>query len=600
MFSEKKDFSFEENKNTPAGLGPQGGTTTANSMLYQQAQHEIAERKRAETAEREQRILAETLRESVAVLNSTLSLNDVLLCILEQLQRTIPYDSASVQALQGQQLVVKAVWGWENADELVGVQIPLEPKHPNTLVVEKRCPLAVADIGQIYPVFRQESNYRASHIHSWLGVPLVVGETTLGMIALDRHEIRPFSAKEIERATLFAHHAAIALNNARLYQELSNYSQTMEHLVEKRTQELKRTMQRAETILQNSPDAVLLLKPDGTIETVNSAFYQLFLYPPGYSFEQHPQALFTPDDAGLFNQAITNVVKNGRIKRIELQAQRQDGTAFDAEVALSPIKEGSGVVGVVCGLRDISGIKEVERLKDAFVSNVSHELRTPITSLKLHHELLQLNPKKQEVYMERLGVEIDRLNRLVEDLLHLSRLEQGKIKFNWQWVDLNRLTAEYLRNHRPLLEAKGLTLVLHQADNLVPVWADPGLLGEVLSILLNNAGSYVPKGEQVIVTTFYQPEQGAIGFIVSDTGPGIPLQEQPHIFARFYRGKVGRDSGAPGTGLGLSIARQIIDEHHGQIQLASDGISGQGSQFVVFLPISSELPATPDPTTHHL
>lgn len=589
----------EEDKNVLRVPGIQTGATNINKTLYQQAQHEIAERKRAETAEREQRILAETLRESVAVLNSTLSLNDVLLCILEQLQRTIPYDSASVQALQGQQLVVKAVRGWENADELVGVQFALEPKHPNTLVIERRCPLAIADIGQIYPIFWQETLYRASHIHSWLGVPLVAGEMTLGMIALDRHEIRPFSTNEIERATLFAHHAAIALNNARLYQELSSYSQLMEQLVEKRTQELKRTMQRAETILQNSPDAVLLLKPDGTIETVNFAFYQLFRYPKGYPFEQHPQSLFTPDDAILFNQAVVNVVKNGRVKRIELQAQRQDNTDFTAEVALSPIKEESGVVGVVCGLRDISGIKEVERLKDAFVSNVSHELRTPITSLKLHHELLQLNPKKQAVYMERLGIEIDRLNRLVEDLLHLSRLEQGKIKFNWQWVDLNRLTAEYLHNHRPLFEAKGLKLVLHQADNLVPVWGDAGLLGEVLSILLNNAGSYVPKGEQVTVTTFYQPEPGAIGFVVSDTGPGIPPQEQPHIFARFYRGKVGRDSGAPGTGLGLSIARQIIEEHHGQIQLLSDTVSGQGSQFIVSLPFNSESPATVDLTIHH-
>jgi signal transduction histidine kinase len=255
-------------------------------------------------------------------------------------------------------------------------------------------------------------------------------------------------------------------------------------------------------------------------------------------------------------------------------------------MALAPVAENGFVVGIVCSLRDISSFKEIERMKDAFVSNVSHELRTPIANLKLNHDLIQFNPKKSDVYMERLGREIDRLNAIIEDLLRLSRLEQGRVEMELTSVDLNKLLRQYVNDQMPLARKKRLALTIDQEPELIVSRADPGLIRQVLSILLTNALNYTPSGGQVSVSTQVRRQGGQpwVGFSVSDTGPGIPVEERPHVFERFFRGQAGLDSGAPGTGLGLSIAQKIVKEHKGQIEVISNSLPGKGATFEVWLP----------------
>jgi signal transduction histidine kinase len=228
-------------------------------------------------------------------------------------------------------------------------------------------------------------------------------------------------------------------------------------------------------------------------------------------------------------------------------------------------------------------------LKDEFVANVSHELRTPITSIMLYHSLLEARPGDTSRFVVHLKRETERLARLIEDLLYISRLEQGRTNYVPDRLDLNRLVQNYIHDRTPLAGRHQLSLNMSLDPDLPPVFADEKMIDQVLSILLTNAMNYTPAGGTITVATGSLTADGHAwsGFKVIDNGPGINPVDQKHIFERFYRGKAGHESTVAGTGLGLSIARTIIDKHDGKLELFSAGVPGEGTTFCVWLPVMS-------------
>jgi signal transduction histidine kinase len=228
----------------------------------------------------------------------------------------------------------------------------------------------------------------------------------------------------------------------------------------------------------------------------------------------------------------------------------------------------------------------LSRLKDEFVANVSHELRTPITSIMLYHSMLEIKPQESIQYVPHLKRETERLATLIEDLLTLTRLDQGRTQPTFHSVDINYLVGEFIADRALIAKQRNLTLTLETHPKPVVVQADGKLIGQVLSILLTNAMNYTPSNGKVTVRTLAgagNNEEWA-GFSVSDTGPGIPPEDQKRLFERFFRGKVGRASAMPGTGLGLSIAKEIVNRHKGRIEVQSAGNPGEGTTFYVWLP----------------
>lgn len=232
-------------------------------------------------------------------------------------------------------------------------------------------------------------------------------------------------------------------------------------------------------------------------------------------------------------------------------------------------------------------LQALSRLKDEFVSNVSHELRTPISNLKLHHTLISGRPEKFEVYLGTLQRETGRLERIIEDLLRLSRLDQARMDMYFTQVDLNTLVEQFVADRLLLAQSHGLALAVDPQPDLPLVQADESMLVQTLSILFTNALNFTPSGGQVTVSTQTQQWQKKLwsGFSVTDTGPGIPRNEQKQLFERFFRGKAGRNSGEPGTGLGLAIARAIVNQHNGRIEIESEGVPGRETRFSVWLPV---------------
>lgn len=241
-------------------------------------------------------------------------------------------------------------------------------------------------------------------------------------------------------------------------------------------------------------------------------------------------------------------------------------------------------------------LQVLARVKDEFVSNVSHELKTPITNLKLRQYLLAAQPGQVDVHLPVLRRETERLEVIIENLLFLSRLDQGRVRLRLVAVDLNALAGQYASDRQTLAASHELTLRVDLRPGLPTVRADSGLLGEALSVLLTNALNYTPGGGTVTIHTCLDAAAGQVGFGVSDDGPGIPPEEHPSLFKRFFRGTAGLESGMSGTGLGLAIVQEIVERHQGHVEVVSSGVPGEGATFTIWLPLdrAAALDASPE------
>ncbi len=227
-----------------------------------------------------------------------------------------------------------------------------------------------------------------------------------------------------------------------------------------------------------------------------------------------------------------------------------------------------------------------DRLKSEFIANVNHELRTPLTNLVLYYQMLRAQPTvKIEERLDVIGRELQRLRSLIEELLNLSRFDLGQVTFRPVPRDLNALIQTLINDRRSLAEERGITLEYNLQPDLPPVWLDEPTIVQAVSNLLTNAMNYTPRGGKVLVATMsgLRDNESWVGFRIQDTGRGIDSEDLPHLFERFYRGKAGHDSGAPGTGLGLAIVKQVVEHHHGFIDV-ENGADGPGAVFTIWLP----------------
>ncbi|HET7011488.1 MAG TPA: GAF domain-containing protein [Anaerolineales bacterium] len=236
--------------------------------------------------------------------------------------------------------------------------------------------------------------------------------------------------------------------------------------------------------------------------------------------------------------------------------------------------------------------READRLKTQFVADVSHELRTPLTNIRLYLELVDRGrPEKFANYMETLNRETERLVSLIEDLLAVSRLDAGTAVPQPEPIDLNRLALGLVEDRRRLMHQKSLSLSYEPMAGLPVVMADERMLAQVLANLMTNAMNYTPPGGAIRISTdVAQDADGSwVRLSVADTGLGIPDDEKPNLFSRFFRGSASRLMNTSGTGLGLAICREILDRHGGRITFTSR--TGEGTTFTIWLKTTEATPS---------
>jgi signal transduction histidine kinase len=228
-------------------------------------------------------------------------------------------------------------------------------------------------------------------------------------------------------------------------------------------------------------------------------------------------------------------------------------------------------------------LTELDRLKSKFVSDVSHELRTPISNLTIYLEMLEsARPERRERYRSVLQEETRRLDRLVSDVLDLSRMEMGVTKVEFDWVDINEIAEKVVTANLPRAKGKDIEISFEAGDDLPKVWADANQMNRAINNLVGNAVNYTPEGS-IWVSTHLDTEAELFRLQVKDTGVGIEDKDKPHLFERFYRGEKAGQSTIPGTGLGLAITKEIVDGHQGFIEVES--AIGKGTIITVSLPL---------------
>ncbi|NDJ63060.1 MAG: PAS domain-containing protein, partial [Chloroflexi bacterium] len=229
-------------------------------------------------------------------------------------------------------------------------------------------------------------------------------------------------------------------------------------------------------------------------------------------------------------------------------------------------------------------LTKLDRLKTQFIADVSHEFRTPITSLNSRLWLLErASPEDVPRHVSLLKQQVELLKELIESVLNISRLELGGIeRLTFAPLDINDLVWREMTVQVPIAEAQGLLMIFEPDSNLPPVRGDASQLAHVISNLLSNALRYTPAG-QVLVSTACPNGTPHAKLEICDTGMGIPADELPQLFERFFRATNARQSEQPGTGLGLSIVKEIVDLHAGHVEVEST--VGIGSIFRVYLPV---------------
>lgn len=270
-------------------------------------------------------------------------------------------------------------------------------------------------------------------------------------------------------------------------------------------------------------------------------------------------------------------------------ATSQDPNPRFFSVYWNPVVSAGGEsLGQMFVFRDVTREAELDRMKNEFIATVSHELRTPMTAVKGALGLLlggAAGPVTEE-QRELLTVahqNTDRLIRLINDILDLSRIEAGHLELRRVPVQVNDVVAAAVREMEGVRQQRGLELHLHLSPNLPEVEADPDRVGQVLINLLGNAYKFTEPGGRVTVRTLAAGDEVRVQ--VADTGPGIPPDQLERIFERFQRAPGAATRRAGGTGLGLAIARAIVQGHGGRIW--AESAPGQGATFTFTLPVTA-------------
>lgn len=321
-------------------------------------------------------------------------------------------------------------------------------------------------------------------------------------------------------------------------------------------------------------DAALVADLDtGRIRIWNGAAASLFGYEPEEALGMRLTGLI-PDAGGPPHAGAPTlgawVLERGMIAQgpFECTAQHKDGRAFIVELTVSPLGAVDGAAGKALAIvRDVTERRYLSDVRDGFVNVVSHELRTPISTILgfgglLLEDLAGALSAEQRHYLERMVACADDLRDLVDDLLDMSQLQAGKFLLHCQAFDFRALVVEVCQALTPMLAEKRLTLQDEVPEGLGAIHGDRKRVAQVLRNLLGNAIKFTPTGGRIVL----RAERAGHGLLVEveDTGPGIPLQEQPKLFQPFMR--LG-DGTLPGTGLGLCISRALIEAHQGMLSI---------------------------------
>jgi|GEM_PF-2788939 len=542
-----------------------------NARLYEQAQQEVTERKLTEDILLQRNRELAFLNQAGRAFSSTLDLDQVLAIVMEEVRSLLDVTALSLWLIDPETDEVvcrqasgshsQVVQGWRLArgEGIVGWAV----QHGESVIVP--------DLRYDSRHLSDVDQHTGMKLRSILSVPLIVRETVIGALQVVDMEPNRFGPADQALIEPLAASASVAIENARLHQALRDHAEHLEQRVRERTAELEAQYARLDAILHNTADGILVTDADGQVIQANPVA-QTWL----------TQTL-SPEDEARLREAVYDLA---------LQAAERPTTALelkglDLELRAAPISvPGMENLAAVVDIHDVSHLRALDRMKNRFISNISHELRTPITTIKLCAHLMNRQPEHWRGHLNNLTQEAEHQARLVESILQISRLDAGRLEMAPRPTSLDELAESIVTSRQILAQEKDLVLEYRAAASQ-PVLAlvDPGWMTQVLDNLIGNAIRYTLRDGAIVVSIATHRAQGRpwATITVSDTGIGIPADELPHVFERFFRGEKPRTMQLTGTGLGLSIVKEIVELHGGWVTL--DSQEDVGSTFTVWLPL---------------
>jgi two-component system phosphate regulon sensor histidine kinase PhoR len=357
-------------------------------------------------------------------------------------------------------------------------------------------------------------------------------------------------------------------------EELENLSNVVKALVTSLNAQLASVdsnRARLAAVLDQMTDAVLIASEAGRVQFANPAAEKLF-------------------GKELVERSVTETLRNHQLIQAWQRCQELDEIQVEtAEIAgrrnflqLIVIPDQHAPGGSLLVLQDLTRIRRLETIRRDFISNISHELRTPLASLKALTDTLQdgalSDPEAAPRFIGRIATEVDALTQMAQELLDLSRIESGQVELERKPIAPKKLLASAAERMRMQAERAGLSINVECPPSLPKVNADEPRVEQVLVNLIHNAVKFTPPGGDISLVA--EAGEGMVRFAIRDSGVGIPADDLPRIFERFYRVDKSRAGG--GTGLGLSISRHLVESHGGQIWAESR--EGEGSTFYFTLP----------------
>ena len=383
-------------------------------------------------------------------------------------------------------------------------------------------------------------------------VPLFSGRTVVGVLGVENyHSETVISTWQVTLLRLLAEFGSVALHNADTYLHTR----------------FERDMLKA--ILDGTEEPVMVVDTTGCLFRCNPAARNAFNIPEDY---------LGPAVDIIQNDDIRGMLETGIMRQIEITLD--DERVYQAQ--MTAIDD----VGYVIVMQEITHLKDLDRLKTNFVASISQDLRSPLTAIMGYVELLgQAGPVNdlQKMFIDRITLSAQTISDEINDLLDLSRIESSSAEMNYEFVQLPVLVDYALATVEGQLAAKQLNLSLNLEEDLPLVWGNAQRLKQMIRNLLENAIMFTPEQGAIYITLKRQTD--LLMLKISDTGIGIPLEDQPHIFDKFYRAESVREE-YEGAGLGLAIVKSILDRHQGRIWVESQ--PDVGSAFSLLLPIGME------------
>lgn len=564
------------------GIAAQAAIAIDNARLYQQTTRELTKRRRAETLLTTQKSLLEQVARGM-------SLSEVLSALVRMIEDQSDGALCSILLLDDEGRLRHGAapsLPFTYNQAIDGVRIRPAAGSCGTAAYRKER-VAVSDIAND-PLWADYRELALSHgLRACWSTPVIStrGEV-LGSVAMYYREPREPAAADIELTEIATHLAGIAIERARTEGALRQ-SETM-----------------LRTIINTEPECVMLVDRDGSLRLMNHAGLQMIEADSLDAVVGTGVYDFIASEHRSVFEALNHRVFQGESATLQFELIGRQGTRRWMETHAVPLRNEQGEISAHLAVaQDITERKRDEqalrqrteelaardREKDEFLAMLAHELRNPLAPVLNAIQVLQAAGPRDATIQRQRSI-IDRqarhMARLLDDLLDVSRITQGKIELRKQPLELGALVAQAVETARPLLEQRQHQVRLIPASEPLYLAADPTRMYQIVSNLLTNAAKYTPPGGKIAVTVERVGDEARLR--VADTGQGLAPEFLPRVFDLFVQGDRSVSRGDSGLGIGLTMVQRLAWLHGGRVEAHSEGV-GQGSEFTVTLPL---LPAS--------